>query len=114
MELDLALNLNPGPEELPDVRRTASPDFTDVVFGTMIVEPLSSNWDLVWQINYGLGGSDGTWGTTLMFQYVTANDNRWSIGGRIMGVEFDDVLPSGERFAMDTTITGLALGFTWD
>ncbi|MEM1412163.1 MAG: hypothetical protein AAGH19_07360, partial [Pseudomonadota bacterium] len=113
MHTDLTLNLDLRPEALPMIRRSDSPDFTDFTFGGFLMQPLGEKWEFVLQGDVGVGGSEGTYQAQLMFRYITASDNRWNFGARIMGVDFDDRLPSGELFAMDTTMAGLTVGYTW-
>lgn len=113
MRLDLTLDLDlRGP--LPSLRRTADPDLLDATFGGFYSHPLGKNWEVLFQADYGLGSSDGTYQAQLLFQRIMKSNNRWTIGARIMGVDFDDTLPGGELFNMDTQMAGLALGFTWD
>ena len=96
------------------MRREASPSFTDLVLGMMIKQPLGAKWDLVLQGDVGFGGSNGTWNGMATFQRETQGGNFWTLGARVMGVDFDDVLPGGDLFVMDTTMAGLMVGFTWD
>ena len=49
-----------------------------------------------------------------MFQRKLKSGNRIDIGARVLSVDFDDTLASGDLFVLDATMTGLMIGFTWD
>jgi len=92
----------------------ASPSFTDVLIGGMFATELSPKWDMFVQGDVGVGGSNNSWSAQLMFQRKLKGDNRIDIGARILSVDFDDTLSSGETFVLDASMTGLMFGFTWD
>jgi hypothetical protein len=49
-----------------------------------------------------------------MFQGKLKSGNRIDFGARVLSVDFDDTLASGDLFVLDATMTGLMFGFTWD
>ena len=60
------------------------------------------------------GGSTNSWSAQVMFQRKLKSGNRINFGARVLYVDFDDTLSSGELFVLDTLMTGLSFGFTWD
>jgi len=80
------------------------------MFGT----ELSSKWDMFLQGDVGAGGSNNSWNAQIMFQRKLKSGNRIDLGARVLSVDFDDTLASGESFILDATMTGLMFGFTWD
>ena len=49
-----------------------------------------------------------------MFQRRLKSGFLIDIGVRILSVDFDDTLASGNLFTLDARMTGLIFGFTWD
>jgi len=49
-----------------------------------------------------------------MFQRKLKSGNRINFGARVLYVDFDDTLSSGELFVLDAHMTGLSFGFAWD
>ena len=103
----------PGPGE-PVIRRDGEPDFIDAIVGGLVHAPIGSKWGLTFQGDIGFGESNGTWNAQLLFQRKFENDNLLTLGLRAMGVDYDDTLPSGELFSMDTRFTGAVIGYTFD
>ena len=113
MEMDMTMNLTPNIPPEVTRSRSASPDFTDFMVGAFYQRSLNENWNINLQGDIGAGGSDSTWNLQMLFQRELQSGNLVSTGLRVMGIDFDDQLPSGELFSMDVTMSGLIFAFTW-
>lgn len=112
-ELDTKLTWKPIP---PDVKRTrsASPDFTDFLFGGFYQSSIGEKWNLNLQGDIGVGGSEQDWSAQVFFQRVLQSGNALIIGLRVMDTEFEDTLPNDALFKYDARLAGLTFGFMWD
>jgi len=114
MQLDTKLTWKPGFDILDKRTRAASPDFTDFIVGGIYSHSISDKWNLNLQGDFGVGGSDRSWGAQMFFHRKLKSGNALVIGARIMDVDFEDKLPNGELFKYDTAMTGLTIGYMWD
>ena len=78
----------------------------------MVATELSPKWDVFVQGDVGAGGSNNSWNAQVMFQRKLKSNNRIDIGARVLSVDFDDTVGSGELFVIDARMAGLMLGFT--
>jgi hypothetical protein len=58
--------------------------------------------------------NNNSWSAQVMFQRRLKSGFLIDIGVRILSVDFDDTLASGNLFTLDARMTGLIFGFTWD
>jgi len=114
IKMDLTMGLKPNLPSEPTFRRSESPDLTDFIVGGFYNRSINENWMLNLQGDIGAGGSDTTWNVQLIFQRKLQSGNMISMGLRVMDIDFDDRLSSGELFVMDARMSGLMIGFTWD
>ena len=114
MKLDLTIGLTPNVPSEPTFKRSVAPDLTDFIVGGFYNRSINENWIFNLQGDIGAGGSDSTWNVQLFFQRKLQSGNMVSAGLRVMDVDFDDRLPSGELVVMDARMSGLMFGFTWD
>jgi hypothetical protein len=114
LEMDVELNLVPNVP--PDVRitRKASPDLTNFLVGGMFSQPIGEKWIFNLQADTSVGGSDSSWNFQALFQRKLKSGNLVTVGGRVMDVDFSDTLSNGELMVVDSRMTGLLFGFTWD
>lgn len=114
IKLDLTMGLTPNVPPDLTFKRSADPDLTDFIVGGFYNRSIGENWNLNLMGDIGTGGSDSTWNVQLLFQRKLQSGNLVSLGLRVLDVDFDDRLPSGELFAIDMRMSGLMFGFTWD
>jgi hypothetical protein len=114
MKMDLGMSAAFDLPGEPVVEMNGSPSFTDFLIGGMFGTELSSKWAMFVQGDVGAGGSNNSWNAQIMFQRKLKSGNRIDMGARILSVDFDDTLASGDLFVLDATMTGLMFGFTWD
>jgi hypothetical protein len=114
MKMDLTMKAKPNLPSEPELKKTGSPSFTDFVIGGKVGSALSAKWDMFAQADVGLGGSNNSWTAQIMFQRKLKNGHRIDLGARVLSVDFDDTLASGDLFTLDARMTGLIFGFTWD
>jgi hypothetical protein len=114
IKMDLTMGFKPNLPSEPTFRRSAAPDLTDFIVGGFYNRSINENWMFNLQGDIGTGGSDTTWNVQLIFQRKLQSGNMISMGIRVMDIDFDDRLSSGELFVMDARMSGLMIGFTWD
>ena len=113
MEMDVTLNLTPNIPPEVTLSRSASPDFTALTVGAFYQRSLNENWNINLEGDIGAGSSVSTWNLQMLFQRELQSGNLVSTGLRVMSIDFDDQLPSGELFTMDVIMSGLIFAFTW-
>lgn len=91
---------------------TGSRDWTDAFLGVRSERLLNDRWRFVMRANLGAGGSDLSYGADVMFHYTLASTNRLVLGLRMLGVDYEE--PDPRRFAIDTTMAGLSIGYLFD
>ena len=114
MKMDLGMSAEFNLPTEPVIGMDASPSFTDFLIGGMFATELSPKWDMFVQGDVGAGGSNNSWNAQVMFQRKLKSGNRIDIGARVLSVDFDDTLASGELFVLDARMAGFMFGFTWD
>ena len=114
MKMDLSMSAMLNLPTEPELSNSGSPSFTDLLIGGMFATELNAKWDLLLQGDLGIGGSNNSWNAQALFQRKLKGGNRIVLGARVLSVDFDDTLGSGELFFLDAQMTGLMAGFTWD
>jgi hypothetical protein len=114
MKMDLGMSAEFDLPGEPVLKVNGSPSFTDFVIGGMFSTEMNPKWDMFALGDVGVGGSNNSWSVQIMFQRKLKSGNRINIGARVMTVDFDDTLASGDLFVLDARMTGLTVGFTWD
>jgi len=86
-------------------------DWWDLFAGVRLWAPLSDKWSFIGRVDYGAGGSDGTWNLAGMFDYRFKEWGSVFMGYRWM--DFDYESGSGlDRYAYDATQQGPLAGLT--
>ena len=84
-------------------------DWWDAIIGGRVKSRLSENWRFVGRVDYGFGGSDGTWNLSGIFDYRFNNWGSVFVGYRWM--DFDYSSGSGrDRYEYDATQQGPLAG----
>jgi hypothetical protein len=91
-----------------------SEDWVDLLVGLRYALPLGDKWTLVWRGDmapFGTG-SDFSWHTTVYADWRLGEHANVLIGYRYLDVDYDDG-EGANRFLMDVSQAGPAVGFAW-
>jgi len=92
--------------------RTGSRDWVDGFIGVRSERQLNDRWHYVVRANVGAGGSDFSVGADVNFHYELPSTNRIVVGLKLLDVDYVDLDP--RRFAIDSTLLGLSIGYLFD
>ena len=91
---------------------TGSRDWIDGFIGVRNERQLNDRWHYVLRANVGAGGSDFSVGADINFHYELPSTNRIVVGLKLLDVDYVDLDP--RRFAIDSTMLGLSIGYLFD
>ncbi len=114
MQMDLSMVATPDLPGEPVLNAGGTPSFTDFLVGGMYGSRVGEKWNVFVQGDIGVGGSNNSYSAQLVFKRQLKSGNSVNIGARALSVDFDEALGNGELFALDATMLGLIIGFTWD
>ena len=113
VEQDLKVNGIP----LPPLSSLSNKEaWWDAFVGGRVATQLTDKWRFVGRVDYGFGGSDGTWNLSGLFDYRFQDWGSVFVGYRWMDFDYDSGSGSGkDRYTYDATQQGplAGLNFYW-
>lgn len=114
MQMDMGMKLKPALPDDPVLSLGGTPSFTDFLIGGLYGSKLGEKWNMFAQGDFGVGGSNNSYILQLIFRRQFKSGNSVNFGARVLSVDFEETPTDGQRFALDASMAGLIVGFTWD